>query len=566
MEPILVIDFGTTYSCAALVVGDQIELIHEPSSGLLGWPSSILVDGNEILIGSSAERRKRVRAAFYRSEIKRYLSLGKSLDIDGHEYRPEHLVAKVLAAFKKEAEEVHGGPVAHAVLTKPAAFRPGDHRNEQMISAGEAAGFPVVELLPEPVAAAFSAPAGEKFAPGSLVLVYDWGGGTFDAALVLVGDEAGETVDSDALPYCGGVDVDEAVAKFLCTRDEELNALFTSGDKGRVAVLDLADRLKRELSERPDSLQEVMGIEAALTITEFEAIAEEFVTKTVECCAALLAAAGYTPQDLDAVFMAGGSSRIALVSRALETAFGQAPRAARDRELAVVRGAALWARQDDSRSVDPSVRKPDEGPLRWDIPGGVGTLIDWLITTDEPYPAGATIARVRLPEGALVSLKGKVASALSAQHARPGDRVESGSWLATAGADAPEWAARVQVPTVREYETYSSSQAHSLDLSVAAYDGLLYLATGTCCYSIDAASGRHRVLFSVDQLPAPKGQRAPGSIPAALRSRSLGNFRDIRVNGDSLLISAGRTRDVREDERWFEIDRRTGAFIREVSR
>jgi molecular chaperone DnaK (HSP70) len=62
LEPILVVDFGTVYSCAALVTGDKVELIHEPSSGLLAWPSAVLVDGTDILTGSLAERRKLVRA------------------------------------------------------------------------------------------------------------------------------------------------------------------------------------------------------------------------------------------------------------------------------------------------------------------------------------------------------------------------------------------------------------------------------------------------------------------------------------------------------------------------
>jgi hypothetical protein len=553
LEPILVIDFGTTYSCAALVTDDQIELIHEPSSGLLGWPSSVLVDGSEILVGSLAESRKRVRASFYRSEIKRYLSLGKSLDIDGQEYRPEYLVSKVLAAFRREAEGIYGGPIRHAVLTKPAAYRPGDQRNDQMIAAGETAEFTVVELLPEPVAAGFSAPAGEKFAAGSLILVYDWGGGTFDAALVRVGDGAGEVVDSEALPYCGGVDIDEAVAQFVCARDDELAALLATGDRGRVAVLDLADRMKRELSERPDSLQEVMGIEATLTVAEFEAVAEPFVERTVECCRALLAAAGCAADDLDAVFMAGGSSKIPLVSRALEAAFGRVPRAARDRELAVVRGAALWASRGESRSVKAAPPATDVAPLRWDLPGGTGTLIDWLVAEDETYPAGATLARVRLPDGTLLALKAAAGSELREQHAKPGDRVESGSWLATIGAAHPEWAVKIEVPNVAETEGYAGNRAKEHVVAVLAHEGLLYLASGTSCYCLDPSSGHLRVLFSRDR------------IPPAARSRSLGNFREIKLRDDALLISAGLTRDQKDGVRWYEINRRTGAFIREVN-
>jgi hypothetical protein len=79
LEPILVIDFLTVYGCSALVTDDKVEPIQEPSSDLLGWPSGVLVDGDDILVGSMADERESVRARCYRSEIKRYLSCGDHL-------------------------------------------------------------------------------------------------------------------------------------------------------------------------------------------------------------------------------------------------------------------------------------------------------------------------------------------------------------------------------------------------------------------------------------------------------------------------------------------------------
>jgi molecular chaperone DnaK (HSP70) len=552
LEPILVIDFGTVYSCAALVHHDQVELIHEPSTGLLGWPSSVLVDGSEILVGSLAESRKVVRAAFYRSDVKRYLSRGDPLSIGGREYPPEELISAVLAAFGKEAARVSGGPVAHAVLTKPASYRPGDRHNEQMISAGEAAGFQVVELLPEPAAAAFSVTARDKFAPDSIVLVYDWGGGTFDAALVRVGNERIEVIDSKALPYCGGVDIDEAVARFLCSRDKELDALFTSGDKGRIAVLDLADRMKRELSERPDGLQDVMGIEASLTIADFEEIARPLVGNTIDCCRELLAEAEYGTEDLAAVFIAGGSSRIPLVASELQAKFGLAPRAARDPELAVVRGAAQWASRSESRSSAAVAVEPDVVPLRWDIPGDSGTVVDWQVGEGQTFPVDATLARVRLADGTLLSLKATAAGVLRAQHARTGDQVTSGYWLATTNATASGWVVKASFSAVAEYAGDRSSQTTERAVSLAWYPGSLYVLCGTCCYVLELSSRNFRLLFRAESF----------SVQGL---RTIGNFREMRPNGDSLLVCAGRTHDTRSENRWFEINRRTGKFLREVS-
>jgi Hsp70 protein len=556
LEPILVIDFGTVYSCAALVLGDQVELIHEPSSGWLGWPSSVLLDGSDILIGSLAERRKMVRPAFYRSEIKRRLSRPDSqetLHIGGQEYLPEDLVSALLAAFRKEAETVNGGPIAHAVLTKPASYRPGDQRNEQMISAGETAGFQVVELLPEPAAAAFSVTAREKFTPDSVVLVYDWGGGTFDAALVRVGIEDMELIDSAALPYCGGVDIDQAVAQFLRSRNKELDALFTSGDKGPIAVLDLADRIKRELSERPDGLQDVMGIEVSLTVAEFEEITGPLIAKTIECCRGLLAGAERVAEDLTAVFMAGGSSRIPLVARALQAEFGVAPRAARDPELAVVRGAALWASRFESRSSAAIAVEPDVVPLRWGIPGDSGTLLDWQVGQGDAFPAGATLARVRLADGTLLSLKATAGGVLHSQHARTGDRVTSDYWLATTGVASHRWVAKASFPAVAQHTAGRNSGVTELRVSIAAYPGSLYVLSGTCCYLLELSSGKLQLLFSAENFPVPG-------------LRTLGNFRKMKPKDDSLLVYAGRTRDTESEDRCFEVDRHTGNFLREVSR
>lgn len=550
-EPILVIDFGTVYSCAALVLDDHVELIHEPSTGLLGWPSSVLVDGGEILVGSLAESRKVVRAPFYRSKIKRYLSRGEPLSIDGQDYPPEDLVSAVLAAFRKEAERVNGGPVTHAVLTRPASYRPGDQHNEQMISAGEAAGFPVVELLPEPAAAAFSVTSREKFAGNSMILVYDWGGGTFDAALVQAGAQSIEVIDSEALPYCGGVDIDEEVAKFLRSRNEELDALFTSGDKGRIAVLDLADRIKRELSERPDGLQEVMGIEACMTIAEFEEIVRPLVAKTIACCRGLLDEAQVAAGGLDAVFMAGGGSRIPLVASVLQEEFGLVPRAARDPELSVVRGAALWASRGESRSVAAVSMETDAVPLRWDIPGDSGTLIDWQVAEGSAFPAGATLARVRLADGTLLSLKAAEAGVLRARYAHAGDRVMSDYWLATTDGTSLKWTAAATFSAVAEYEGDRSVSVTDRAVLVAAYPGLLYVLSGLSCYVLELSSGKFRPLFN----------SASWSVPGL---RMLGNFHQLKPNGDSLLVCAGRTHDTQSEDRWFEVDRRTGKFLREV--
>ncbi|MFE4823244.1 Hsp70 family protein [Streptomyces sp. NPDC056704] len=479
-EPVLVVDFGTTSTAAALLVDGQLELLQEPATGRLGWPSSVLVDGEEILVGSLATRRKGVRSANYRSEIKRLLSHNQASVIDGRQYSPGELVTAILATLRREAEAVHGGPVTHAVLTVPAAYRTGDRRNEQMISAGEAAGFTAVELLPEPVAAALSTPSGQPFQPGDLVLAYDFGGGTFDSALVHVGSRDHEVVASSALEDCGGYDIDERVAAHLCALHEDIEKLYNATNRGRLEVMDAAQALKHQLSDRPDGAEEIksLGVEVLLTREQFDALVGDLVDRTVECCRALLDSSGYAAEHLNGVFITGGSSRMPLVATALEAAFGSAPRTARDPELAVVRGAAAWASRGESRSCMPLDYVADEEPLRWDFPGGVGTLLDWTVEEGAGFSAGDELARVRLPNGTLVRLRAEHSSVLRARHARPGDRVESGHWLATTERRGfPHWATK---------QFYVSAKVR---LCVATSDGVLFVAVRHGCWAFDMMTG-----------------------------------------------------------------------------
>ncbi|MFB9184672.1 Hsp70 family protein [Dactylosporangium sucinum] len=143
---------------------------------------------------------------------------------DGH-YAPGDLVA-VLRAVAGRAE-----PADRLVLTVPASYGHGDARSHRMVAAGEAAGFAEVELLPEPVAAALGPISGAPFAAGDLVLVYDFGGGTFDAALVRFGDNGThEVLGHAALNDCGGRDVDALIARHLRGQaDPELAETLAAG-------------------------------------------------------------------------------------------------------------------------------------------------------------------------------------------------------------------------------------------------------------------------------------------------------------------------------------------------
>lgn len=182
--PVLVVDFGTSTSCAAVVAGGTVTLVREPA-GAWNRPSAVWLGGEEILLGNKI-------------------------------FRTDELVAEVLRVLRRQGEQLHGAPITQAVLTIPASYGPADPRRDLMITAAELAGFTEVELLPEPVAAAHAPVAGEPFAPGAVALIYDFGGATFTTAAVrIAADGDHQVLGHAALDSWGGQDIDARLAAIV---------------------------------------------------------------------------------------------------------------------------------------------------------------------------------------------------------------------------------------------------------------------------------------------------------------------------------------------------------------
>jgi molecular chaperone DnaK (HSP70) len=212
-EPILAVDFGTSTSAAILVTDAGEQLITERSGTGQTWPSAVCLDGTELRVGTEADNLKRVRADKYRAQFKLELGREAAVDLGGHEFTVQALVTAVLTAIKAAAERAAGEPVTRVVLTVPGSYEEGDVRRALMVDAATEAGFDVVELLPEPVAAALAPVAGPPVPGNSLILVYDLGGGTFDTALIRIGRLSNEVLRYAAIDHgSGGRDIDSAHA------------------------------------------------------------------------------------------------------------------------------------------------------------------------------------------------------------------------------------------------------------------------------------------------------------------------------------------------------------------
>ncbi|MEW9529410.1 Hsp70 family protein [Microbispora sp. NPDC049125] len=429
-EPILAVDFGTSSSSAALVAGGAILPLKEPASGSWSWPSSVYADDGTLHIGALAERRKRVRPELYRAEFKRDLGHPAPIVLGDRSYTPEALVAAVLSALRAEAERLHGGPVRRAVLTVPASYGAQDPRRGAMLDAGSAAGFDVAELLPEPVAAALAPITGAPFAPGDIGLIYDFGGGTFDVAVTRTVEGGHEVLGHAALDDLGGRDVDALVYGEVRGR---LGSRSDETPRLRAELADFSRQLKHQLSDaaRAEDVFAWAGEHVELERSWLSGEVTPLLARTVDCCQRLLEGCGLSFDDVSAVVLVGGTTRMPVVPLYLGHVLARPVRRVTDPELAVTQGAARWALTAGGRVLKSVSPAPGTVIVSWDVPGGAATLMRWLVDPGAPFEEGAVVGQVRLGDGALWDLAAGTPGTLVHRHVNPGGLVVSGEPILT---------------------------------------------------------------------------------------------------------------------------------------
>jgi hypothetical protein len=477
-EPILAIDFGTSTSAAMLVTDAGEQVITERSGTGLTWPSAVCFDGTELHVGTRAENLKRVHADHgrYRAEFKLELGRDAPVALGGESFPVLALVTAMLAEIRAAAERATRAPVTRAVITIPASYDEGDTRRGLMTEAAEQAGFDVVELVPEPVAAALAPVSGPPFPEGSLILVYDLGGGTFDTALVRIGQQANKVLGHAAIDPSrgghgsGGRDIDAALYDDLLKSAGKPLADLVTTSRTRLQLLAETEKLKRRLTEG-ESAEDYFGdsdVLLAATRDRLEELAAPVIERTVDCVRTMLAGTGTAVDEVDEVLLVGGASQMPVVEQAVAAALGRPIRTARAPQLAVVQGAARFAAAAPTRFTVPLLRGLTERPLRWPFPGEPGQpaaaiVMRWRVPVGGTFGSGDVLADVRLGDGAIWELRADRPGRLQARHALEGDRVFSGDWLVTAAELSPE--SVVKVTTLLEVTRSGGYHIHSVAFS-----------------------------------------------------------------------------------------------------
>jgi hypothetical protein len=347
------VDLGTTYTAAVIhrpgsaptvvPLGDRAAMM--PSVLFLG------ADGSE-LIGEAAERRAVTEPDRVVRRFKRRIGDETPLLVGakGNGLTAHAIAARMIALVADRVAEQEGGAPEAVAVTVPASWAA--HKKELLSGALVREGLLGVDLISEPTAAALAYAHTGRLGPGTTVAVYDFGGGTFDAALLRAeeGQRFRPLGSPSGLPNLGGIDFDDAVLAYVLGTVGPQTPGLDLEDPAHVAAM---SRLRRECVDAKEALSAdsavtvpvlIGGVATTVRLTrgEFEAMIAGAVEETCTAVEAALVSAGLTRKNLDRILLVGGSSRIPLVTQLLSARY---PGVALDRDidpkLAVATGAVL---------------------------------------------------------------------------------------------------------------------------------------------------------------------------------------------------------------------------------
>ena len=353
MSKIIGIDLGTTNSCVAVMEGGKPTVIPN-AEGDRTTPSVVAyTKEGERLVGKVAKRQAIVNHENTVQSIKREMGTDHKVKLNGKEYSPQEISAMILSKLKEDAESYLGEKVTQAVITVPAYFN--DSQRQATKDAGKIAGLDVLRIINEPTAAALAYGLDKGDNKNQKILVYDLGGGTFDVSILEIGDNVFEVLSTNGNTRLGGDDFDNRIIDFLVETFKQQNGgMDLSKDKLAMQRLkEAAENAKINLSATPMTTISLPFIsadangpkhlEVELTRAKFDAMTEDLVNETIECCKRALADAKLTTEKIDKVILVGGSTRIPAVVEEVRKFTGKEPFKGINPDECVAIGAAIQA-------------------------------------------------------------------------------------------------------------------------------------------------------------------------------------------------------------------------------
>ncbi|TSC83314.1 MAG: molecular chaperone DnaK [Parcubacteria group bacterium Gr01-1014_19] len=374
MAKIIGIDLGTTYSEIAVTEAGAPKIL-ENAEGMRITPSTVAVNkSGERLVGLLAKRQaitnpkntifsvkrligrkfsdKEVQQdkAWLPYDIRASASGGVEVKLGEAWLKPEEISAMVLAKLKADAEAKLGEKVEEAIITVPAYFD--DSQRQATKNAGEIAGLKVRRILNEPTAAALA--YGLNKQKNEKIVVYDFGGGTFDVSVLEVGDDTVEVKATGGDTHLGGDDLDKKVIEYLVSEYKKLEGVDLSKDALALQRLkEAAERAKHELStsfETEINLPYVTSDASGprhflmkLSRTKLEELVRDLIDRSISILDKTIKEAGFEVAMINEIILVGGQTRMPAMQEAVKKYFGREPHKELNPDEVVALGAAVQA-------------------------------------------------------------------------------------------------------------------------------------------------------------------------------------------------------------------------------
>lgn len=370
MGKVIGIDLGTTNSVVAIMEGGEPKvLVNEEGARTTPSVVAYTKDG-ERLVGQIAKRQavtnpentiysakrfigRRFSEVAEETKLVPYTVVEKGNDCafkiqGGKLVSPEEIASAVLGKLKKVAEDYLGEPVTEAVITVPAYFN--DAQRQATKDAGRIAGLDVKRIINEPTAAALAYGLDKK--KEQKIIIYDFGGGTFDVSVLEVGDNVVEVKATNGDTHLGGDNFDIRILEWLIAEFKKDQGIDLKNDKMALQRLkEAAEKAKIELSTAQETEINLPFVTAdqtgpkhlqmKLTRAKFEQMVDDLIKRSVEPCKKALADAGVKASDIDEVVLVGGSTRIPAIQKAVKEFFGKEPNRSVNPDEVVALGAAV---------------------------------------------------------------------------------------------------------------------------------------------------------------------------------------------------------------------------------
>lgn len=417
---ILGIDLGTTFSAMAIVEAGEPKIL-ENKEGARTTPSIVAITKTgERLVGILAKRqqitnpqntifsvKRLIGRRFEDPEVqkdKKLLSYeirkaddgGVEVKMGDRWFKPAEISAMILQKLKQDAEDRLGEKITDAIITCPAYFD--DSQRKATKTAGEIAGFNVKMILNEPTAAALAYGLDKK--KNEQILVYDFGGGTFDISILDVRKDP-DTIEVIAVggdTHLGGDDFDQRVMDWIINQFKKEQGIDLSKDQLALQrIKETAEKAKIELSTSleteinlPFITSDASGpkhLYFKLTRAQLENLVKDYIDKSIELVKSTLKEAKLEVKDIEQIVLVGGQTRMPAIQEAVKNLFGKEPNKSINPDEVVAMGAAVQAAIMSGEAKE--VLLLDATPLSLGIEtlGNVNTI---LIPKNTIYPVSKT--------------------------------------------------------------------------------------------------------------------------------------------------------------------------------